>query len=251
VKCAECLCIQEQCRKVDLENCALCSKKDDGCCCINIHGKDRLVNRKFTKLTIFFNNVKNLYAVALGIEILCISFAELGENTGFYIFGYRTPLGITVGYAMGYSLAAFSTFATIVGRYNFGSNEKMCGCCSVLEQDGSKTFASNVITTFNNFLQGLRKMSQLYKQPNLKEILKTSLTILITAETACILTAETIDLIFYRHSLFLSIPLALLAGAFTVVAPQAYRLTKGSRQQKPKLTDTDEDGFVPFKRKKE
>jgi hypothetical protein len=32
--------------------------------------------------------------------------------------------------------------------------------------------------------------------------------ILVTAETACILTAETVDLIFYKQSMLLSIPLA-------------------------------------------
>ena len=60
----------------------------------------------------------------------------------------------------------------------------------------------------------------------MKTILKTSLVILITAESACILTAETVDLIFYKYSVALSIPLALLAGAFTVVAPEAYRKTR-------------------------
>jgi hypothetical protein len=68
-------------------------------------------------------------------------------------------------------------------------------------------------------------MVRLYKQPNLKSILWTSIVILVTAETACILAAETIDLIFYRHSLFISMPLFLLAGAFAVVVPEAYKKT--------------------------
>src|SRR5215831_17334870 len=67
--------------------------------------------------------------------------------------------------------------------------------------------------TFKNCGIGVKKMTQLYKQPNLKTILRTSIVILVAAETACILTAETIDLIFYRHSLFISIPLSLLVGA--------------------------------------
>jgi hypothetical protein len=46
---------------------------------------------------------------------------------------------------------------------------------------------------------------------------------LVTAESACILTAETVDLVFYQYSLLLSVPLALLAGAFVVVAPQAFK----------------------------
>ena len=49
-------------------------------------------------------------------------------------------------------------------------------------------------------------MTRLHKQPNVKSILWTSIVILVTVETACILTAETIDLIFYRHSLLISIP---------------------------------------------
>jgi hypothetical protein len=57
----------------------------------------------------------------------------------------------------------------------------------------------------------------------LNRILKTNLYILVTAESICILTAETVDRILYQYSLLLSIPLALLAGAFTVVAPEAYR----------------------------
>jgi hypothetical protein len=69
-------------------------------------------------------------------------------------------------------------------------------------------------------------MLQLHKQLNLKYILKTSLFILVTAESACILTAETVDLIFYQYSLLPSVPLALLAGALTVVVPKAYRKLK-------------------------
>jgi hypothetical protein len=56
--------------------------------------------------------------------------------------------------------------------------------------------------------------------------------ILIIAESVCILTAETVDLIFYQYSILLSIPLALLAGAFTVVAPEAYRKVTSANQQR-------------------
>ncbi|HEY5737863.1 MAG TPA: hypothetical protein VIS28_06250 [Nitrososphaeraceae archaeon] len=40
---------------------------------------------------------------------------------------------------------------------------------------------------------------------------------MITAESACILTAETIGIIFYNYSIVLSIPLALLVGALTAL----------------------------------
>jgi hypothetical protein len=177
-----------------------------------------------SSLSQFFRRVKGLYAAALGIEILCIAAAEIGENTSLYLFGFNS-IGIIIAYTMGYTLAGFTTFATILGRYNYGSNDKIDGssCCSVLEQDASRGFVSNLKTTFRNFLVGVAKIPELYRQPNIKQILKASLYILVTAESACILTAETVDLIFYQYSLLLSIPLALIAGAFTVVAPEAYK----------------------------
>ena len=39
-------------------------------------------------------------------------------------------------------------------------------------------------------------------------------------------TAEIVDLILYNHSLLLSIPLALIAGAFTVVVPEAFKKSR-------------------------
>jgi hypothetical protein len=196
-------------------------------CCSNGTCKNEKIAQPTTKPSIltFFRNVKSLYAAALGIEILCIAAAEIGENSGLYIFGFN-HIGVPLAYAMGYSLATFTTFATILGRYKYCSGGKIDGCCSVLEQDESKGFLSNLITTFKNFCSGLKKLKDLPKQLNLKEILKSTLAILITAETACILTAETVDLIFFKQTFFLSVPLALFAGAFTVVAPEAFRMTK-------------------------
>jgi len=173
----------------------------------------------------FFKNVKALYAAALGIEILCIATAEIGENTGLYVLGFN-HIGIPFAYAMGYGLASFTTFVTILGRYQNGSGNNIGGCCSVLEQDESKGFVSNLIITFRNFGSGLKKLKELPRQSNLNVILKATLIILITAETACIITAETVDLIFFKQAIYISIPLALFAGAFTVVAPEAYRKIK-------------------------
>jgi hypothetical protein len=172
----------------------------------------------------FLRNIKALYAAVLGIEILCISAAEIGENTGLYFFGFNL-IGIPIAYAMGYALAGFTTFVAILGRYNYAStNNKIDSCCSsVLEQGAGSGFIPNLKITFKNFAIGITKLPQLHRQPNLKYILKSSAYILVTAESACILTAETVDLIFYQYSIFLAVPLALLAGAFTVVAPEAYR----------------------------
>jgi hypothetical protein len=119
------------------------------------------------------------------------------------------------------ALLLLLTFVTILGRYRYATEDRIDSCCSVLEQDTVKDFLPNVVTTFKNFGLGLRKLKELPKQPNLREILKTSLIILVTAET--------LDLIFYKQAFYLSIPLALLAGAFTVVAPQAYKKMKQAK----------------------
>jgi hypothetical protein len=190
--------------------------------------------------------VKGIYAAALGIEILCIAAAEIGENTGLYLYGLN-PLGIAIAYILGYALAGFTTFVAILGRYNYGSpNQNMCSCCSVLEQDSKKGFGSNLKTTFKNLAVGIKKLPYLYKQNNLKNILKKSVVILVTAESVCILTAETVDLIFYKYSILLSIPLALLAGAFTVVVPEAYRKTRKIRSSSPEKND-----FISFPNNKD
>ena len=129
---------------------------------------------------------------------------------------------------MGYSLASFTTFAAILGRlgnhryYETDTNTtEIVSCCSVLGQDSTQGFASNIKTTFMNFALGFKRLLRIRNQRRLKSIVKS-----ITAESACILTAETVDLIFYQYSILLSVPLALLASAFTVVAPAAYRETR-------------------------
>jgi hypothetical protein len=197
-------------------DCNNCSKQN--CCCLLVHKKNELTIKRF------FHYTRTLFAAALGIEILCISAAEIGENSAFYFYGYHIQ-GIVLGYFLGYGLATFTTFMTILGRYSV-KNTKIDSCCSVLEQQSNKGFLPNLLMTFKNFSIGVMKIPHLHNQPNWKAIIKTSLIILITAETACILTAETVDLIFYKQSMLLSIPLALVAGAFAVVAPEAYKKMK-------------------------
>ena len=107
--------------------------------------------------------------------------------------------------------------------------QEIDSCCSVLEQDSTQRFVPNLVTTFSNFASGFRRLFNIRRQTGIKTILKSSLVILITAESVCILTAETVDLIFYQYSILLSVPLALLAGAFIVVTPVAYKKAKQSR----------------------
>ena len=221
LKCSECHCIEDHCKNVNFNNCIYCTK--EVCCCIGLH-MNKIGNNKHHGL-LFFGHVRTFFAAALGIEILCIMAAEIGQNSGLYFFGYNLH-GIIIAYIMGYASAGFTTFVTILGRYDFRNNTKIDTCCSVLEQQSNKGFFPNLLITFNNFGIGISKLSSLHRQSNIKHILKSSITILVTAETVCILTAETVDIIFYKQSILLSVPLALLAGTLAVVLPEAYRKTK-------------------------
>lgn len=209
-RCSQCLCVPVQCGQIQ---CLVCDEKK---CCTSHHLKPRNILRSF------FSHSRAMFAAALGIEILCISFAELGENVGLYVFGFN-PIGIAIAYAMGYALAGAATFLTILGRHGSGD---ACGCCSVLEHGDRKGFYPNFAGTMRDFAAGLKKLPRLYREPELRSVLRTSLVILVTAESACILVAETVDLMLYQYSILLSVPLALLAGAFAVVAPQAYKKAK-------------------------
>ena len=216
MNCADCLCTPEICGTKELSKCNLCSK--DNCCCIQIHAK-----KQDSKPTQFFSNIRKMYVSALAIEILCIMSAEIGENTGFFLFGYQRIDGISIGFVLGYALAGFSTFASILGRYNL--DNVMEGCCSALDCK-ERGFISGFKTSFRNFGLGVTKIPHLYKQPYAKQILKTTLYVLVVSESLCILSAEIIDYVFYRHSLWLSIPLALFIGAFTIAAVESYRKIK-------------------------
>jgi hypothetical protein len=168
LRCAECQCAPQECIQEDVRNSKCRNCTQDICCCLNVH--QRSINQ-FSRsppsttfsVSKFLAHVKGFYAAALGIEILCIGAAELGENTGLYMFGFNPP-GILVAYVMGYALAGFTTFVTILGRYNF-SSDKICSCCSVLDQDSSKGFLTNLKTTFSNFVVGFKKLPFLYNNP--------------------------------------------------------------------------------------
>ena len=170
MKCSEC--VMDLCKDIYFKHCIRCISK-------------HVVASQFINLTnkipilTFFHHTRTLFAAALGIEILCISAAEIGENSAFYFFGYNLQ-GIILGYIMGYSAAGFTTFTTILGRYDLRS-VKIDSCCSVLEQQSNKGFLHNLINTFKNFAIGLSKLSSLHTQSNIKHILKTSFIILVTA----------------------------------------------------------------------
>jgi hypothetical protein len=222
LKCAECHCAPQECAKQSNLQCKNCTKND--CSCISFHP----LPMHFSSVYGYLGHLKGLYAAALGIEIVCITAAEIGENTGLYLFGLN-PLVMAIAYAMKYALAGFTTFVTILGRYGYGSpNKTMCSCSSVFEQESDKGFVLYVSVTIRNLAVGLGRLLSIYEQPNRRSIIRTTFIILSTEEGICILTAETVDL---KYSILFSVPLAFLAGAFIVVVPEAYSNVKSSSQQ--------------------
>jgi hypothetical protein len=82
--------------------------------------------------------------------------------------------------------------------------------------------------TLSSFVRGLRRIIFFHKEHNKRQILKTSLILLVTAESCCIATAATIDFVLYQYSIFISIPVSLAAGTIAVAAPHALRQAKRS-----------------------
>jgi hypothetical protein len=220
--CAECKCSPEACSDV-IWKCKNCIKKS--CCCISAHTNKFNLWKKSYFLQQISQNIRRTFVAALGIEVLCIICAEIGENIGISVFGFNL-YGIVIAYTLGFALAGFSTFMTILGRYDFKNPKEtkhIRGCCSFLEENSSRGFIFNLMTTFLNFKRGFTQFLNNWNNPQMKNILKTSLIILITAESACILTAETVTLLFYQYSLFLAIPLALIIGTFTLTLVESTR----------------------------
>jgi hypothetical protein len=129
-----------------------------------------------------------------------------------------------MSYALGYGLASFTTFCTIIGRYDV--KNELDSCCSALEHEGKQGFVSNLKKTFRDFGSGIKKIPHLNHINNLKHVIKTCLYILVTAESACIITAETVNLAFFRHALWISIPLSLFAAAFVITLIESYKITR-------------------------
>jgi hypothetical protein len=198
-----------------------------------------------------------MFVAALGIEILCIMSAEIGQNGGLYILGFN-PLGITLSYMMGFLLAGFSTFMSILGRHNFNNTyntEVKGGCCSFLEGNSNKGFIFNLVETFLNFKRGFLKFIHNIDNPQMKDIFKQSIIILITAESACILTAETVDVLFYKTSSILAIPLSLIIGTLTLTVVESLKKIKdmdtigdiNCKCEKPDVnTVVPTLGFIPY-----
>jgi hypothetical protein len=71
-------------------------------------------------------------------------------------------------------------------------------------------------------------------------VVRKSFIYLITAESAGILTAETIGIVFYNYSIILSIPVALLVGALTIVFIESFKKIKVKSQPCDSCNCSDE-----------
>jgi len=184
----------------------------------------------FTSL--FLRETKRLFPSAFGIEVLCVTSAEIGGFLALWNYGFNT-FGITMSYVMAYALAGFTTFASILGRsaHAHDEDEIICGCGD-MEHHDSAGFGAGIKQTFVNFASGLSMMTRLHRKANAWRIIKASLIVLISAESGCIIAAATIDVMLYQYSAFLSIPAALLAGTLTVASMAAYRSIKREFVQK-------------------
>ena len=104
LKCAECQCTPMACSREGFEKCANCTKGVCCSCCIDIHPKEDFCSEedaccsyrqhlsKGIKESLSLSSSsflpqpnsssiqKRLYAAAVGIEILCIADAEIGET---------------------------------------------------------------------------------------------------------------------------------------------------------------------------
>ena len=132
-------------------------------------------------------------------------------------------LGIIYAYSLGFIVAGFTIFLVILGRYREHQNFNLC--C----HDNNQFllgFKSNFITTFKHFKNGWYSLSLLFYNENRNKLLKRALYLLLTAESICVITAQTVDLLFYNYSVFLSIPLALIVGSLVISFQQAEEMKK-------------------------
>ena len=61
----------------------------------------------------------------------------------------------------------------------------------------------------------------------------------ISAESGCIITAATVDVLLYQYSVLLSIPLALVAGSLTIAATVSFKVARSQRKRPVDRNDDD------------
>ncbi len=163
-----------------------------------------------------------LFPSALGIEIICILSSITGESIGFYLFGFNV-VGIICAYSLGFMTAGFTISMIILGRYREYQSLAL-GCHD--NHQFQLGFKSNFITTFRHFKKGWFNLTIIFHNPNKNQLLKKILYLVLTAESICVITAQTIDFLLYNYSVFLSFPLALITGSLVISIQQAEEIKK-------------------------
>jgi hypothetical protein len=173
---------------------------------------------------------------AAGIEILCTASAETGSVIGILLFGFTTP-GFVTSFGLAYGVAGCTAFVSILGRARShrGSRSKKeamkCGCEDILAHGSNQGFLAGMVSTFTYFRAGMTELKRLRNTRKSRNLIKTALFILVTAESACIVTTAGVDFLLYKYSLFLSIPLAMLAGSLVVAFIGAFKSMRSARTQ--------------------
>ena len=164
-----------------------------------------------------------MFLSALGLELMCLFSASTGQTMAIYWLGFNQN-GITLGYLLGFALAGFLTLCTILGRMKKTPQGllKHDGCL-LLHHTSPTGFIASLKSTVNAFIVGFRLLYRLPSIPNSRAVIKNALRILITAESCCIITAEIVDLIFYRSTQLLSIPLGIAGGAASIMLIELVR----------------------------
>ena len=166
------------------------------------------------------NQLLKMFLSALGLELMCFFSASTGQTMAVYWLGFNQT-GITFGFIIGFALAGFLTLCTILGRMKKTSQGLFAhDGCSVLSHS---SFITSLRSTVSAFLIGIRILYKLPSLPNSTVIIKNALIILITAESCCIITAEIVDMIFYRSALLFSIPMAIAGGAASIMLIEIIR----------------------------
>jgi hypothetical protein len=167
------------------------------------------------------NQLLKMFLSALGLELMCFFSASTGQTMAVYWLGFNQT-GITFGFIFGFALAGFLTLCTILGRMKKTSQGLFAhDGCSVLSH--SSSFIRSLRSTVFAFLIGIRILYKLPSLPNSTVIIKNALIILITAESCCIITAEIVDMIFYRSAVLFSIPLGIAGGAASIMLIEIIR----------------------------
>lgn len=77
--------------------------------------------------------------------------------------------------------------------------------------------------TLHDFAAGAKMLACIDREKSPKAAPKLILVFLVTAESACILVAETAGLTLYQYSMLLAVPLVFLAGTSVIVEQQAFK----------------------------